>query len=122
MNAFTDAWCPLKVFTHTLSFKFQSFRVLSAEQLTIRLINCIYIIFCKKCKMFYVGETINLQSRMYNHINDIKTFKPFETKDKCVPLHFRTKNHVENDFSFFVLQSNINNDENRFQLKHTTYI
>ena len=84
-------------------------------------INCIYIIFCKKCKMFYVGETINLQSRMYNHINDIKTFKPFETKDKCVPLHFRTKNHVENDFSFFVLQSNINNDEYRFQIE-TYYI
>jgi hypothetical protein len=76
---------------------------------------CIYFIFCKKCKKFYVGETKDLQQRMYKHLYDIVKFKPFISEDKCVPLHFRMNNHKYDDFSIFILQSNLIEDDVRFQ-------
>jgi len=58
---------------------------------------------------------------MYKHLYDIEKFKPFISEDKCVPLHFRTKKHNYDDFSIFILQSNIVDDDVRFQIE-TFYI
>ena len=82
---------------------------------------CIYILNCKKCKKFYVGETIDLQQRIYKHLYDIKKFKPFISEEKCVPLHFRMNCHNYNDFSILILQSNLFDDDVRFQTE-TFYI
>jgi hypothetical protein len=76
---------------------------------------CIYFIFCKKCKKFYVGETKDLQQRIFKHLYDIEKFKPFISEDKCVPLHFRMNYHKYDDFSIFILQSNLIEDDVRFQ-------
>ena len=35
--------------------------------------NLIYAIFCKKCGLSYVGETVNLRSRMAAHRSNSKT-------------------------------------------------
>ena len=72
--------------------------------------NCIYIIFCGLCNAFYIGQTINLKDRVYNHIYCIKNFKPYLLEDfKCVSLHFNLKFHnYKKHLSFFVIKNNIN--------------
>ena len=39
--------------------------------------NIIYFIYCNFCNTFYIGQSNNVRNRLYNHINDIKNFKPF---------------------------------------------
>ena len=76
---------------------------------------------CKKLNKFYVGETKDLQQRIYKHLYDIEKFKPLISEDKCVPLHFRMNKHDYIDFSIFVLQSNIVDADVKFQIE-TFYI
>ena len=107
----------------------KDYKIIINDNCTIPIVNnsncnakfCIYFIFCKKCKKFYVGETKDLHQRMYKHLYDIKNFKPFISEDKCVPLHFRMNKHNYNDFSIFILQSNLVDDDVRFQTE-TFYI
>ncbi len=71
--------------------------------------NSIYIIYCKLCHKFYVGQTENISTRMLKHIYDITSFKPFISKKAVVAIHFNFKRHIFlRDFSFFILESNIN--------------
>ena len=72
--------------------------------------------------MFYVGRTHDIQERMKNHISKILNFKPFLSKFECVPFHFSLKGHIVNrDFSFFILESNID-DVNLIKTKEAFYI
>ena len=38
--------------------------------------NCVYIIFCSLCCAFYIGQTMCIKDRIYNHIYNIKNFTP----------------------------------------------
>ena len=52
----------------------------------------------------------------------ILNFKPFLSKFECVPFHFSLKGHIVNrDFSFFILESNID-DVNLIKTKEAFYI
>jgi hypothetical protein len=65
--------------------------------------NAIYIIFCQKCSLLYVGETKNsVKQRMSQHLSNVKL--KYQTP---VSLHFNSENHSIDDFRFFVLTNNI---------------
>ena len=60
-------------------------------KLTCNSENIIYIIECKKCKVYYVGETSkSLRKRLQGHLSDIRA-----DNDKPVPEHFNAIDHNE---------------------------
>ena len=81
--------------------------------------NIIYIIICKKCNVFYIGETnTSLRNRISQHINHIINFKPYlKYYNKEVPKHFRKKypQHSFKDFKVCVFKSNFVNSKIRKQ-------
>ncbi len=59
------------------------------------------------CNSFYIGQTVDIDSRLYTHINNIKKFKMFIT-DKCVAIHFNLKNHnYLRDFSIYIIKKDV---------------
>ena len=73
--------------------------------------NLIYIIICKKCKLYYIGETSNtLNARISQHLNHIINFKPYlKYEDKEVAKHFRRTSHKLSDFKVYVFKSGLEN-------------
>jgi hypothetical protein len=70
--------------------------------------NLIYIIYCSFCDSFYIGQTKELKSRIYNHLFKIKRWKLFDPNNTCVSDHFNLKFHnFENHFRFFVVVSDL---------------
>ena len=65
--------------------------------------DCIYVIFCSLCNVFYVGQTISIKDRIYNHIYNIKNFTPYKSDDfKCVSIHFNLKSHNYKNISAWI--------------------
>ena len=84
-------------------------------------ISCVYIITCKLCNIYYIGQTNNLKNRIYSHLNDILKFKPFVKRNSCVSIHFNLKHHnFLNHFSFFILENNIETDQKRLRIETST--
>jgi hypothetical protein len=78
---------------------------------------CIYIINCKLCNAFYVGQTGGpIAVRIKQHIKTIKLFTPFSPKnsDSCVSIHFNLHKHTLEHFSFYILKSDILSDDELF--------
>ena len=85
-------------------------------------VGCVYIIQCKKCNHFYIGEiSKTVKTRIQQHIRDIKFFKNninqslsnFNSKSP-VAIHFALNNHnLEKDFCFFVYNENLLEDKTR---------
>ena len=76
----------------------------------------VYIIFCMKCKIFYVGETQNtFKQRISQHLDDIYNFIPFRRKfDKEVAVHFNLKGHnYLNDFKCAIYKDKLNDSLKR---------
>ena len=71
--------------------------------------NLIYIIICKKCNLFYVGETGDtLKTRISQHINHILKFKPYEKyHDKEVARHFRRDRHKLSDLKVCIFRTGL---------------
>ena len=70
--------------------------------------NVLYFIYCSFCNTFYIGQSNNLKKRIYKHIYDIKTFKPFTERITSVSIHFNLKHHnYKSHFTFFVFRKNI---------------
>ena len=66
----------------------------------------IYIIKCKLCSTYYIGQTSNFYNRLLKHIYDIKSFIPF-TCFTTVSNHFNIRNHnLKDHFTFYILQTN----------------
>ena len=66
----------------------------------------VYIISCKLCKSYYIGETQDFYKRVQNHLTSIRKYKPFET-NKCVAIHFNTRPHdYKLHLNFFILHIN----------------
>ena len=80
--------------------------------------NVIYLIFCSFCRFFYIGQSNSIKNRIYNHINDIKKFKPFSDDNTSVSIHFNLKHHdFKSHFSFFVFRRDILNLNERLNLE-----
>ena len=78
----------------------------------------VLIIFCKYCSAFYIGQSIDLKDRIYNHIYKIKNFIPFETSNTCVSNHFNLKFHnYKFHFTFFIFRGNVNNFYERLNIE-----
>jgi hypothetical protein len=82
-------------------------------------INCVYIIFCSLCNAFYIGQTICIKDRIYNHIYNIKNFTPYTSNDyKCVSIHFNLKFHnFKHHFSYFIIKTNLEDLEARLNVE-----
>jgi hypothetical protein len=78
----------------------------------------VYIIKCKKCNIFYIGESYrSARTRISDHLYSIKKFsknirKSLVNFEKCseVSIHFNISGHKEEDFSFYLFKSELNND------------
>ena len=63
----------------------------------------VYIIKCKKCPYFYIGQTSKtVKDRIYQHLNSIRSFKLF-VKHTPVSNHFNLIDHDISDFFFIYL-------------------
>jgi hypothetical protein len=81
--------------------------------------NVIYIIICKKCNLFYVGETSDtLKARISQHLNHILKFKPYEKyHDKEVARHFRRDKHKLSDLKVCVFRADLSDTKLRKYLE-----
>ena len=77
----------------------------------------IYLIKCKRCNVYYIGETgQSIKRRLAGHISNINCYEPFEDGATVVAKHFNLMGHdYETDFSFYVLKTGlITRDERLF--------
>lgn len=83
--------------------------------------NCIYIIHCKYCDNFYIGQTgRKISVRISEHLNNIKKHIIFKNKQNSeVALHFSENNHDHLiHFEFYIFKSNINNKLDRLYIEN----
>ena len=85
-------------------------------------IGFIYIIYCLKCKHFYIGESgRKVKDRLDEHLKNIINFKKdlnnsLINLDKCseTAIHFNLSGHdIKKDFRFCIFENNVNNKEIR---------
>ena len=76
--------------------------------------NIIYLIFCKSCNIYYVGQTTNFHNRLYKHIESIKNNCSF-----LVHKHFRHNCNL-NNFRIFIIDSA--KTINKLKVKESNYI
>ena len=83
--------------------------------------NCIYIINCKKCNLFYVGETsrafktrfsehlyrINYLKKSLDDLHKIDKFNSNNVNCKLLYEHFSSDHNLEEDLRFQIFASNI---------------
>ena len=78
----------------------------------------IYLIFCKYCKFFYIGQSKDIKSRILRYIYDIKSFVKFSERNTSVSIHFNLKNHCySNHFNFFIYKTDKDNLDERLYLE-----
>jgi hypothetical protein len=76
----------------------------------------IYILLCKKCNYFYIGETA--KKRIYSHLNKIKNFKPFSDHMTEVGFHFNLREHsTDRDFRFAIFNKDIAIKDKRLSIE-----
>lgn len=82
--------------------------------------NLVYIIICKRCNLFYIGQTKRcFNTRMKEHLNNIKNFIPFcNLMNSAVAIHFNLKGHdYKNDFSCLVFKKDLESNETRLDIE-----
>ena len=76
--------------------------------------NFTYIIYCRKCKSFYIGQSYRtVLIRLKEHLYKINNFVPFYLNCTTVSNHFNLKNHETSNFTFFIFNNNYKDDEAR---------
>ena len=71
--------------------------------LSCELSDIVYLITCRKCDKYYVGETgRSFRSRKYEHILSVN--KPKENRITPVSKHFTDKEHSVKDLRFSILK------------------
>jgi hypothetical protein len=81
-------------------------------------INLIYILKCNLCQALYVGQTKNLKKRINSHLYNIKSFKPFNTNNTCISIHYNLKPHnFLYHFSFYVFRNDIDDLNERLNVE-----
>lgn len=88
-----------------------TFRLPLYTNSSCNLSNCVYIILCIKCDVYYIGQTSkSFKTRLKQHLYNIKKFKPFINKTSEVGAHFALKNHVVDEhLRFCIFRANIAN-------------
>ncbi len=80
--------------------------------------NVVYIVKCKLCTQFYIGQTINIRDRIKQHLRSIRKFKIFIHYTSEIGIHFNKYGHnFLNDFEFSIYSSNIDNKEDRLSIE-----
>jgi hypothetical protein len=71
--------------------------------------NIIYVIICKKCNLFYIGESgRSAKVRLSEHLNNIDNYIKFGSHLTEVSSHFGQHNHDKNkDISFSILRKDV---------------
>ncbi len=68
----------------------------------------IYFIYCDICNAYYIGESKRLvKNRIYEHLNAIKKFVPYQKHHTSVATHFNLTNHSLKNFHFFILDNGL---------------
>ena len=71
-------------------------------------VNVIYIISCRLCNSYYVGQTKYLKKRISEHLNTCIFNNSFGGNCKGVMNHFNKNGHnLEKNFCFYVFRTNI---------------
>ena len=70
--------------------------------------NLIYIIYCKSCFFFYIGQTNNLKNRFRKHKRNI-ILNIDESETLKLIQHFNLPNHSLKNFCFYVFKTDIVN-------------
>ena len=66
--------------------------------------NFIYMIFCKKCKCFYIRQSERtVKIRMKEHLSNIRNFKAYVKNVTVVSNHFNLLEHNFDHFSSLIL-------------------
>lgn len=82
------------------------------SQINYKTTSVVYLIECKKCRIWYVGQTSNtLQERIRGHFYDIKQGNQF----KSVSRHFMGNNHTIRDVSIIGITITTNHINNRLR-------
>jgi hypothetical protein len=81
--------------------------------------NIIYLIACKKCHMFYIGESgRTVKTRFYEHLNNISNYKKFSVKKTEISMHFGQSDHdLDRDIGFAVLKKDVQDSFQRKSLE-----
>ena len=70
--------------------------------------NLIYIINCRLCNFYYVGQTKRIKRRMRDHLNFCIFDNTFNSSCRVVSWHFNKHGHKLNkDFNFYIFRDNI---------------
>ena len=73
------------------------------KHITCELSDIVYLITCKKCDKYYVGETGRpFRKRIYEH--KLSVSKPKETRITPVSKHFTEKGHSVREMQFSLLE------------------
>ena len=88
--------------------------------------NIVYIIYCSKCSLYYIGETSkSAKIRISRHLNSISSFSKninfnLSNFDHCSPVgeHFSRNDHSLDHFSFFIFQKNIEDNVKRKSIEN----
>ena len=98
--------------SNTIKIKNYIFPILCSSSCSSK--NFIYIIYCNICKTFYIGQSKrSVKERIYEHIYSIKNHFPFKYNNTTVANHFNLKFHNLSNFSFFIYNINIEDDDFR---------
>ncbi len=69
----------------------------------------VYIIFCLKCKVYYIGQTSRkFSARFREHINNICKFKNFVISNSELSIHFnKSKHNLYTDLRFLLFKDKL---------------
>ena len=100
--------CKICCFANTNSFLklTNSFYLPIMRNSNCHSLNIIYIIYCKSCFFFYIGQTNNLRNRFNRHKRNIQLNIQDDETVKLVK-HFNLPDHFLKNFSFFIFKTDI---------------
>ena len=77
----------------------------------------LYILTCKYCISYYIGQSINAKGRLKGHIRAIR-FNRTSSNCVCVHRHFNSLNHDSlKNFTFNIFNVNLSNKFRRLTLE-----
>ena len=79
--------------------------------------NILYIINCKLCDCYYIGQSMTVKGRLKSHIRAVRLNRT-TSNCVCVYKHFNSLNHnALNFFTFYVFKTDIDNKFHRLSLE-----
>ena len=79
--------------------------------------NILYIINCKLCNCYYIGQSMSAKGRLKSHIRAVRLNRT-TSNCVCVYQHFNSPNHnTLNYFTFYIFKTDIDNKFQRLSLE-----